>query len=77
MLSNTPGAQKVMIREKKVQASQPSVLRGDEDAVAEGALGLINGTGAMPLSGFVRVLARRMVPEAGGRVVGMGTSEES
>ena len=77
-LNNTPGAQKVTTREKRVQASHPSVFRTTEGPDATGAVGLINGTGAMLLSGFVRVLARRRVPEvAGGRVVGMGTSEES
>ena len=54
------------------------MFRTTEGPDATGAVGLINGTGAMLLSGFVRVLARRRVPEdAGGRVVGMGTSEES
>lgn len=43
---------------------------------------LINGAGATPRSGRVSVLARRIVPAAGGletagRVVGIGTSEGS
>ena len=86
-LSKTPGAQKETILEKMRQTSQ-SDSGGDLLAdIPEGegksvTAGLINGTGATPRSGRVRVFARRIVPVAGclvtaGREVGIGTSLES
>lgn len=77
------------MREKTRQASHPesgaglfavgSVPDGDGRS---GTGALINGAGATPRSGRVSVLARRIVPAAGGletagRVVGIGTSEGS
>ena len=77
-LRSTPGAQKVTTREKIVHVSQPESELEVAVAPAREAEGLMRGTGGAPRSGRVSVLARRMVAEdTGGRVVGMGTSEES
>jgi hypothetical protein len=75
----------VTMREKIRQAVEPrytGVLVVGSESEGEGMRavgGLINGTGATPRSGRVRVFARRIVgPEEGGSlVVGMGTSVKS
>ena len=79
-LRRTPGAQKVIIREKRFQGSKPPEVTESVTGTPMGC-GVMRGTGATLRSGLVRVFAlRRVAWEAswvGRRVVGIGTSEAS